>query len=129
MKKGGGSQSEGPKREEKPSTGLKPLTEMTASDKYKGEDGGLYGGGKNEPSGAHLAAAKAETAKIVPLDANGKPADDGKIGLVSISMSNATMEFSLFKQIADKDPKKSLRVAIVDFAQGGQAMAEWGDAH
>jgi hypothetical protein len=111
----------------KTSVGLKPLSEMTASDKYKGEDGGLYGGGKNEPTRARLAAAKAETAKIVPLDADGKPADDGKIGLVSISMSNATMEFSLFKQIADKDAKKSPRVAIVDCAQGGQAMAEWVD--
>jgi hypothetical protein len=109
----------------KTSVGFKPLTEMTASDKYKGEDGGLYGGGKNEPPAAHLAAAKAETAKIVPLDADGKPAANGTIGLVSISMSNATMEFSSFKQIADKDPKKSARVTIVDCAQGGQAMAEW----
>ena len=25
--------------------GLKPLTDMAAGDKYKGEDGGLYGGG------------------------------------------------------------------------------------
>src|SRR5262249_60110349 len=31
------------------SVGLKPLTEMTAADRYKGEDGGLYGGGRNQP--------------------------------------------------------------------------------
>jgi len=31
------------------SVGFKPLTEMTASDRYKGEDGGLYGGGRNTP--------------------------------------------------------------------------------
>ena len=30
--------------EPKASVGLKPLTEMTANDRYKGEDGGLYGG-------------------------------------------------------------------------------------
>ena len=35
-------------------------TEMTAQDKYKGEDGGLYGGGKNEPPEAHRAAAQTE---------------------------------------------------------------------
>src|SRR4051794_13330720 len=30
-------------------TGLQPLCDMTAGDRYKGEDGGLYGAGKNEP--------------------------------------------------------------------------------
>ena len=84
---------------------MKPLTEMTADDKYKGEDGGLYGGGKNEPPAAQRAAAEKETAKIVPLDAAGKPAKDGRIVLVSISMSNATQEFSMFKRIADADAR------------------------
>jgi len=109
----------------KSSVGLKPLTEMTADDRYKGEDGGLYGRGKNRPPLAHMAAAQKQTERIVPLDAEGKPSRNGKIGLVSISMSNATMEYSLFKQIADKDPQKSPVVTIVDCAQGGQAMAEW----
>src|SRR5262249_14215724 len=109
------------------SVGLKPLTEMTAADRYKGEDGGLYGGGRNEPPEAHLKAARKETAKSEPLDADGKPRRDGTVAPVSTSMSNATQEFSLFKQLADKDPKKSPRVTIVDCAQGGQAMAEWVD--
>ena len=39
------------------STGLTPLTELGAA-KYKGEDGGLYGGGRNEPPAAHAAAAR-----------------------------------------------------------------------
>jgi hypothetical protein len=111
----------------KPSVGLKPLTEMTASDKYKGEDGGLYGNGKNEPPAAHQAAARKATEQIQPLDGDGKPSKDGKIGVVSISMSNATQEFSLFKQLADNDPGKSELVKIVDCAQGGQAMAQWVD--
>jgi len=109
------------------SVGLKPLTEMTAEDRYKGEDGGLYGGGRNEPPPAHLAAARKQTERIVPLDAEGKPSKDGKIGLVSISMSNATQEFSLFKKIADQNPHKSPWVTIVDCAQGGQTMARWAD--
>lgn len=109
----------------KKSVGFKPLTEMTAQDRYQGEDGGLYGGGKNEPPEAHLAAARKESAKVVPLDAAGKPAKDGKIVLISISMSNATQEFSAFKRIADTDPEKSPLLTIVDCAQGGQAMAEW----
>jgi hypothetical protein len=117
----------GPALEGKPTVGIKPLTDMTAQDMYKGEDGGLYGGGRNEPPPALLAMARAETVKIVPLDAQGKPADDGVIAVVSLSMSNATQEYSRFKEIADADPRKSPRVKIVDCAQGGQAMAQWGD--
>ncbi|MCA8993931.1 MAG: hypothetical protein KDA88_18235 [Planctomycetaceae bacterium] len=112
----------------KPSVGFKPLTEMTLQDRYKGEDGGLYGQGNNEPPAELAATAKCVAATIQPLDANGKPAENGKIGLVSISMSNATQEFSRFKQLADADPEKSSRVAVVDCAQGGQTMARWADA-
>jgi hypothetical protein len=107
--------------------GRKPLTEMSADDLYKEQDGGLYGGGKNEPPRVHRKAALAELAKIEPLDAAGHPAESGTIGFVSISMSNATQEFSTFKRLADADPVKSPRVTIIDCAQGGQAMAEWVD--
>ena len=69
-------------------TGLVPLDQMTAQDKYKGEDGGLYGGGANAPPAAHRKAAEAALAKVVPLDAQGKPAADGKIVLLSMGMSN-----------------------------------------
>jgi hypothetical protein len=119
-KPGGGTATGG-----KSSVGFKPLTEMSGSDKYKGEDGGLYGSGKNEPPAAHQEAARKETAKIVPLDADGKPSGNGKIVLISISMSNATQEFSKFKQIADADAQKSKQLTVVDCAQGGQAMAQW----
>lgn len=114
-----------PRAEGKSSVGFKPLSEMTAEDKYKGEDGGLYGQGKNTPPETHQKLATAESARIQPLDAEGKPSGDGLIGLISISMSNATQEFSMFKRITDADEQKSARVRIVDCAQGGQAMAEW----
>jgi hypothetical protein len=111
----------------KPSVGFTPLNEMSAEDIYKGEDGGLYGRGRNDPPEDHQAAARAETERIVPLDRDGTPSTDGRIVLVSISMSNATQEFSEFKKIADSDPDKSPRLTIVDCAQGGQAMGQWVD--
>jgi hypothetical protein len=114
-------------KKSKESTGLVPLTQMSATDRYKGEDGGLYGNGQNTPPAAHRKAAQAELAKIAPLDTDGQPAMDGIIGFVSISMSNATQEFSVFKRLADADRQKSPRVTIVDCAQGGQAMAQWID--
>ncbi len=105
-----------------PKTGFIPLCDMGATDVYKGEDGGLYGGGKNEPPAAHAEAAKAEAAKIQPLDAEGKPSADGRVVLISIGMSNTTQEFSKFVRLQGAR-KGSL--AIVDGAQGGQAAIQW----
>jgi lysophospholipase L1-like esterase len=107
---------------------LIPLTDLGAGDRYEGEDGGLYGGGKNVPPDSHRKAAEAQLAKVRPLNAEGEPDDDGTIGFVAISMSNATQEFSRFKSVADQSPLKSPKVTIVDCAQGGQAMAEWAPA-
>ena len=104
---------------------LIPLTDLTSEDRYEGEDGGLYGGGQNVPLEPLAKMAATELAKIQALDAAGMPAADGRIVFISISMSNATQEFSRFKELADRSPAKSERVAIVDCAQGGQAMAQW----
>lgn len=114
--------------EPRESTGLTPLSEMTSVDRYRGEEGGLYGDGRNAPPLPHLEAAKAALARVQPLNAAGEPAADGRIVFISISMSNATQEFSRFKRLADADSDKSPLVTIVDCAQGGQAMAEWATA-
>ncbi len=98
---------------------------MTSDEVYEGEDGGLYGKGSNEPPEALRKSADTALAEIKPLNAEGKPSDSGKIAFVSISMSNATQEFSFFKTIADKDSRKSAKLTIVDCAQGGQTMAAW----
>jgi hypothetical protein len=104
---------------------LIPLTDLGANDRYEGEDGGLYGRGLNTPPTTQRQLAEAELGRIRPLNAEGAPDDNGMIGFVSISMSNATQEFSRFKQIADSSSLKSPKVRIVDCAQGGQAMAQW----
>lgn len=105
---------------------LTPLTELGAG-KYKGEDGGLYGGGRNEPPESHRAAAMQEAAKVRPLDRDGRAAADGKIGLLSVGMSNTTQEFSRFMPIANADPAKSRHVVLIDGAQGGQTGLRWAD--
>jgi hypothetical protein len=105
---------------------LTPLNELRNA-RYKGEDGGLYGGGQNVAPPAHAAAARRLAAEVRPRDASGQPADDGKIGLISVGMSNTTQEFSRFLALANADAAKSPRVVLVDCAQGGQTAMRWAD--
>lgn len=102
---------------------LVPITEMTGP--YKGEDGGLYGEGRNEPPEAWRLAHLKESEAIVPRDADGRPADDGKIGLISIGFSNPSIEWESFKRTADADPQKSPHVVIVNGCMGGRSAAMW----
>lgn len=118
----GGARPAPPPRD---STGLLPLTQMKEDQRYKGEDGGLYGNGSNVPPDAQLRAANDAAAHVVPLDRTGKSDISGKIVLMSIGMSNTTMEFSAFKRLADEDSQKSPQVIIVDAAQGGKDAAAW----
>ena len=106
---------------------LIPLTEL-GEGKYKGEIGGLYGYGMNDPPEAHLASAIKATMRITPLSSEGKPDKNGKVVLLSIGMSNTTQEFSQFVAIAKAEPGKSPNLVIVDGAQGGQAAIQWADS-
>lgn len=124
-KKSEAAKGDEPKWKEQPSTGLIPLTDMGASAKYKGEDGGLYGGGSNEPPKAQQAAAREASKLITPLDAQGKPSPDGKIVLISLGMSNTAIEFVTFKAAADADPSKSPKVTVVNCAVGGAGVTSW----
>jgi len=107
-------------------TDLIPLTEL-GNGTYKGQSGGLYGDGQNQPPAAHREAAQRLLKSIVPLDAQGQPSPDGRIVLISIGMSNTTQEFSVFKRLADADPAKARHVVIVDGALGGQDAAAWAE--
>ncbi|HMF15870.1 MAG TPA: hypothetical protein VKE98_01630, partial [Gemmataceae bacterium] len=99
---------------------LKPLPEL-GTDKYHGFQGGLYPEGKNQRPSAHEAAGLARAKQIVPLDDEGKPSQKGMIVMISVGMSNTTNVFSTFKKMADADRDKSLKVMIVDCAQGGMS--------
>ena len=75
-----------------------PLMDMSSDDNYKGEDGGLYGDGLNEPPPAHRSAALDQLAMIEPLDARGSPSPNGRTVLMSIGMSNTWQEFRQFQR-------------------------------
>jgi len=109
----------------KTSTGFIPLCDMAADQEYKGEEGGLYGGGGNTPPEAHLQAALTEAAKIQPLDADGKPSPGGKIVMLTHGMSATTLESRRFIELANADPRKNPAALIVDGAQGGVDSRDW----
>ncbi|MBF8296025.1 MAG: hypothetical protein HW389_2570 [Bacteroidetes bacterium] len=107
----------------RPSTGMKPLTEL-AAETYKGFPGGLYPGALNVRPRVHDSAGQALARQINPLSQTGLVDQaNGKIVLLSIGMSNTTQEFSAFRSVAQNDPARNPRLTLVDGAQGGQTAA------
>jgi len=101
---------------------------MTASDFYYGEEGGLYGDGKNGLPGNHPHMVKAYEATLDIQPRNSSGAVDqanGRIGFISIGMSNARAEFSKFQDNAGAE--KSPAVVTVNGAQDGQVASEWAN--
>lgn len=110
----------------KTTTGMIPLNDL-GDGTYQGFPGGLYPGGVNMRPAAHDAAGLLRAAQVVPRDAAGQPAPGGRIVFLSIGMSNATQEFSVFQQLAQADPARNAAVEVVDGAQGGQAAEDMVD--
>lgn len=108
---------------------------------YLSFSGGLYPDASNTLSGAHLDGGIAAARRITPLDVNGVPSARGKYVLLSIGMSNTSMEFCTdsdppprceaptFAAQAAADPavnKSSL--VIVNGALGGRTAPSWTSA-
>src|SRR5262249_36598561 len=105
------------------SVGFTPLTDL-GTGTYHGSEGGLYQAGSNQPPAGHAAAGLAIANAIVPLDTLGNPSPSGRVVLISIGMSNATMEFSTFVPKANADPNRNPRLLVIDCAEGGQAARD-----
>ena len=114
-----------------------PLTDMV-SGTYKGFTGGLYPGG-NTMSAAQAAAGIARAGRVRPLDAGGVPSPNGRIGLLSISMSNGSAEWcgattcpstgptgqSFMAQAAASPAVNHNTLVIANGAHGGQDAPRW----
>lgn len=109
----------------KPTTGLVPLTDISAGQTYQGQPGGLYGNGTNAPPATHLAMALKAAKEVQPLDQQGKPSTSGRIVLITHGMSNTTQESQQFIKLATADPRKNPALVIVDGAQGGIDSRRW----
>jgi len=103
--------------------------------------GGLYPGGVNALTGAHLTAGLAAAAQVVPLDVSGQPSVNGKYVLISVGMSNTTQEFcgdssqsrrcqppSFMSQAAADPAVNHSTLVLVDGAYGGRSASYWVSA-
>ncbi|MCC9076793.1 hypothetical protein FKZ61_011805 [Litorilinea aerophila] len=117
----------------------RPLTEL-GPDEYvrrigvetpvaTGFQGGLYPGGVNQRPPAHEAAGLAVAAQIVPRNADGQPDPAGKIGLISVGMSNTSSEFNTWMAMAHRDPAVNRALVPVNGAQGGRTADFWTDPY
>ncbi|MCC7492934.1 MAG: hypothetical protein IT204_11320 [Fimbriimonadaceae bacterium] len=102
--------------------GCRPLCDMTADDRYQGEDGGLYGGGHNSPPEAHRQAALAVAQQVRASS------QSGRLALLAVGMSNTTQEFSTFLPLARDDATRGAWVVPVDGAQGGADANTWNQS-
>jgi hypothetical protein len=99
---------------------LVPLTDL-GTGKYQGFEGGLYPGGVNARPARHEAAGLELAKQVRPLEAEGKPSDDGKIVLLCIGFSNTVQAFSGFMRVAKDDTALNPRLVLVNGAVGGMA--------
>jgi hypothetical protein len=95
--------------------------------KATGFTGGLYPGGSNVRPPAHAATGLAMASQIMPLDAQGRPDPNGKIGLVTIGMSNTMHEFRQFEKIVAQRTDVNPHLVIVNGAIAGQTAETWTD--
>ena len=100
------------------STGLIPLTDPGPA-LYQGYERGLYPGGALTRPIAHEQAGSS-LARIALRDSAGQPdALAGKVVLLTIGMSNTSIESQSFIQIAGPGSGRNPAVVIVNGAQGG----------
>ena len=99
---------------------------------------GLYENSSNKVPSDHAAVGRSRAAEIKPLDTNGLSSDSGKIVLLSIGMSNASMEWcgsgqsclsatgnSFMAQVMKNTKVNRSTLEIVNGAESGQTAFRW----
>ena len=99
---------------------LIPLIDLKAGIYYKNESSGLYGNGNNEIPSSHLISLTTKIEEIKPIG--------GKIGFLSIGMSNTAYEFKYFMRLVENDKNKSNYLHLCNGAQGGATADLWAEA-
>ncbi len=102
------------------SVGLTPLSDLVNGN-YQGFSGGLYPSQSNIRPEFHEQAGLIISQNIRPLDAQGNADLNGRIGLISVGMSNTNQEFGHLLPLVDDAFNVRPQVVLVNAAQGGQS--------
>ena len=101
------------------STGLIPINDLGAGT-FNGLSGGLYANGANQPPAMHLQNGLMAAQQIIPRNAQGQPDSSGRIGFLSIGMSNCNQFFSRFTDSAIAWPGLNPKLTLVNGGVGGK---------
>ncbi len=103
------------------SVGFAPLNDL-GTGTHAGYQGGLYPNGSNQKPAAHAQDGLAIAQTIQPLNGSGQvDLVNGRIVLLSLGMSNTSMEFIAFGKLAANDALLADAVTLVNGAQGGKS--------
>jgi hypothetical protein len=100
---------------------LLPLNDLGPAPYGWGYFGGLWENGSNTIPADHAAAGLQRAALIQPLDADGKPSPDGKIGFIVAGADDASRIAAAFSPMARMRPE----VVLVNGAAEGMDGAHW----
>jgi hypothetical protein len=103
-----------------------PLDQFAPGQTYKGEIGGLYANGSNVAPRSLVEAEDAATSQIQPLNARGRAAANGRVGVIAIGQSTTNQWFPYFQRLArSKQSELKAGTFFVNGGQDGQGSAPW----
>lgn len=105
---------------------LVPLTDLGPGT-YLGQQGGLYPNGSNVRPADHDAAGVLLAQSIQPLDASGNPDPNGKMGLMTLGMSETRLESQQFVTEAIADPSLNPHLVVFNGAIDQIVAARWAN--
>lgn len=104
------------------STGLIPLVDLK-TDYYMGEQGGLYPGGSNKPTGPHKDDGVALAKSLKPLDSLGNVDwTNGKIGVISLGASTTGEPWNHFIDLTKVDHTINPCIQFANGCYGGKGL-------
>ncbi|MBI1349434.1 hypothetical protein GC163_24470 [bacterium] len=108
------------------STGLVPINELVGQSYLDIFPGGLYPDGSNSVPDSHAQEGMARAGTVQPLDSGGHPDPNGVAVLLSVGLSNTTLEFSRFRTDAFAHPDVNTDyLVLANGAASGQSASAW----